>query len=141
MKKPGPSFADTVRVRLANNRFWHLVLAGYLSVLAFLSLNPWVRPRDTGEVFSPDKIDHALAYGGLAIVIYLCLSPPRQPRAWAFAVAGATLAGILIELAQSLFTVNRSGSAEDAVANAIGTLFGFAVYRATQRLIIKRGAA
>lgn len=132
---------DALLVRLADNRFWHRVLVAYLAVLAFLSLNPWVRPRATGEVLSPDKLDHAIAYGGLAIIIYLCLRPRRGYRAWAVAVSGATLTGVLIEVAQSLFTRNRSGSVEDVAANIIGALLGFAVFRAAEWLFSRQGMA
>lgn len=137
-KKP---LIDTMHACLADSRFWRVIVLAYLTVLSFLSLNPWLRPKDSGGAFSPDKIDHAIAYAGLAIVIYLCLFPPRQPRAWVFAVAGATSTGILIEVAQSLFTTNRSGSVDDAVANAVGALLGFVLFRSAEYLHSRRGAA
>lgn len=108
---------------------WRWLLGAYLLVLAFLSLNPWLRPESTGELIAADKLDHALAYGGLAVLIYLCFAPPRCMRTRVWALAGAMLAGVAIEVGQSLFTSSRSGSVEDVVANAIGALAGLVVFR------------
>lgn len=99
-----------------------------------MSLNPWVRPVSTSHPFSPDKLDHALAYGGFSLVVFFCLEKLRKGHArvtahlWAVAISIATLIGMLIEIAQSLFTSNRMGSVEDAVANAIGATLGCLVY-------------
>lgn len=118
---------------MAKSRYAILVV--YLSTLGFLSLNPWIRPVSTGGAFSPDKIDHALAYGGLAVVIYFCLprlrKDARRPSpAWLVAVGLATLIGIVMEIAQSLFTVNRSGSLEDAAVNVLGAVLGYIIFQA-----------
>lgn len=120
--------------------FWYLILAGYLSVLFFLSLNPWIRPVTRNGVFSPDKIDHAIAYGGLSLIIFLCLVKSLKGRehgkAWVLAISIAMLIGILIEISQSLFTLNRTGSLADALANATGAVAGFAVYHVAKTLRI-----
>lgn len=110
------------------------ILAGYLLVLGFLSLNPWVRPASTATVFSPDKLAHVLAYGGLAIILYSYLAgqPGRfrncSPCAWMAALAGSASIGILIEIAQGLFVAGRAGSLGDAAANVLGAVLGYAVF-------------
>lgn len=115
-------------------KFWYAALACYLLVLGFLSLNPWVRPASRDEIFSPDKVEHALAYGGLAIIVFFCLIKSRNDyirntaRAWIAAMFISALIGILLEVAQSLFIYNRTGSVEDSVANAIGAGLGYVAY-------------
>lgn len=121
-------------------RFWYAVLASYLSVLLFLSLNPWILPASTESIFSPDKLDHAIAYGGLVVILYFCFVTARPKianhvvSAWVWSLSLAMLTGILIEIAQSLFTRNRTGSVEDAVANAIGALIGFGVFHLVKKI-------
>lgn len=111
--------------------FWHAVLVLYLLVLLFLSLNPWLRPTSTASLLSPDRLDHALAYGGLAVILYLCLQKSiiDSGRSWIAALLTAISVGVLIELAQTLFTHHRSGSFADAAANAIGAGLGYMVFR------------
>lgn len=117
----------------------HIMLVAYLLALGFLSLNPWIRPASTGGTFSSDKIDHALAYGGLAVGIYFCLPGPRKDGrhglpAWMVAVGATTLIGIIMEISQTLFTVNRSGSLEDAAVNALGAVLGYVIFQVVKWL-------
>jgi VanZ family protein len=116
-------------------RVLYLTLTGYLALLLFLSLNPWVRPKTTAALLSPDKLAHALAYAILAIGIFLAL-PCTSERfhhcrrcAWLMALAISVTAGIGVEIAQSVLTVNRTGSPEDAVANAIGVMLGLSLFQ------------
>ena len=126
------------------SRFRYAVLACYLLVLGFFSLNPWIRPTSTENVFSPDKIDHAIAYGGLAIIIFFCFAKLHNryitstSRAWIAALVTSVLIGILVEIAQSLFTYNRTGSVEDAVANAMGAALGYAAYQGARYIMKSR---
>ncbi|HZX31377.1 MAG TPA: VanZ family protein [Rhodocyclaceae bacterium] len=123
--------------------FWYAVLACYLAVLLFLSLNPSIRPATTSGFLSPDKIAHAIAYGGLAILTFICLTKSREDfgrrtgRTWGVAVAMAASVGGLIEVAQALFTRNRTGSLDDALANALGAVIGCVVYLAAKRLLAR----
>jgi len=107
------------------------MLALYVLALLFLSLNPWLRPASTGVLLSPDRLDHAFAYGGLAVILYLCLQKfiIDSGRAWIAALLAANIVGILIELAQTWFTHHRSGSLSDVVANAIGAGLGYMSFR------------
>jgi VanZ family protein len=120
--------------------FWYALLAAYLAVLGFLSLNPWVRPASREGVFSPDKIDHGIAYAGLTIIVYFCLACSRAGAVWSkrdcwiASILASACFGIFIEIAQSAFTSNRAGSVDDAVANAIGGLIGYGVWRTVSYL-------
>lgn len=123
------------RRQLANGGILYTMLAAYMLALGFLSLNPWVRPTATAGAFSPDKLAHAVAYAGLAILLYYSLAS-RAGRlrncsscAWTAALAISVLIGILIEIAQALFVAGRAGSAGDAAANAIGAMLGYAAFR------------
>jgi VanZ family protein len=116
------------------SRFWYMILAVYMLILGFLSLNPWVLPTSTESVFSPDKLDHAAAYGGLIVIVFFCLVRSqshlnnKKPFTWAMSLLIVVMIGVSIEIAQSLFTTNRTGSIEDAVANSIGACIGLLVF-------------
>ena len=113
---------------------WRKGLVCYLLVLGFLSLNPWFRPASNDDFLSPNKVDHALAYGGLAILVFLCINRPRieYKRAasgkWLAAILIAVTVGILLEAAQSLFTDYRNGCVADVLVNAIGAILGYVAY-------------
>jgi VanZ family protein len=124
--------------------FWYAILVLYLVVLLFLSLNPWILPPSTESIFSPDKLDHAVAYGGLVILTYFCISRSahkfkNNPKLiWSIAIVIAVSTGILIEIAQSKLTSNRTGSMEDALANAIGALIGLVAFAAVKCMLRKK---
>lgn len=128
------SLIESSRQWMKMAKFWYAALAYYLLVLGFLSLNPWVRPASRGDVFSPDKIEHALAYGCLAIIVFFCLTKSHNryiyntSRAWIAAMFISAFIGVFLEVAQSLFTYNRTGSVEDAAVNTIGASLGYAAY-------------
>lgn len=113
---------------------WRALLVSYLGLLGFLSLNPWVRPESTPGALSPDKLEHALAYGILAVSIYFSLASHAGCYrncsfcAWSTAVGSAVSVGVFIEIAQGLFTSSRSGSIGDAAANAAGAMFGCIIF-------------
>lgn len=140
MNETTTTTASRWRRRLGTRGFGLAALGGYLAVVSFLSLNPWVRPVSEAGMLSPDKLDHALVYGGLTVIVYFFLrtwrgvNGRRSLWAWPWAIGAATLIGILIEIAQSLFTANRTGSVEDAVANAIGAVLGFLAFHAVKYL-------
>jgi len=129
------SLIETIRQWLMKAKLWYAILICYLFILGFLSLNPWLRPTSTNDVASPDKLSHAFAYGGLAIILFFCLSLSRywnsrfRNYTWLLAFSIAVLFGIAIEVCQSLCTLNRTGSVEDALANAFGAGFGYVVYK------------
>jgi len=110
------NLVESVFRKIHAGGFWRALLGIYLSVLGFLSLNPWIRPASGNGSLAPDKVSHALAYGGLSIIIYFCLAKSRNgvvcstARNWLTAIVVAVLIGVLIEIAQTLFVPNRTGS-------------------------------
>lgn len=102
----------------------------YLGALGFLSLNPWFKPSgETAFGLIPwDKIDHAVAYGGLTVLLVLALSKTRRRKT---AVGGgiliASAIGLLTEFCQAWFTDSRMFSYLDACANGVGALTGAVV--------------
>lgn len=149
MPLPITLIRQPIRQWVMSAPFWYAVLACCLVVLGFLSLNPWFRPASREGIFSPDKLEHALAYGGVAIIAFLCLTTARNgsmasqasmhntARAWITALSFSALVGIAMEFAQSLLTVNRTGSVADAIANAIGAALGFVAYQAVKTIRAK----
>jgi VanZ family protein len=117
------------------------LLALYLSTLAFLSLNPWLRPSGEPAVgfIAWDKLDHALAYGGLAVLVILAL--PKGMRGLAriaTAMAISASFGLFTEYCQSWLTETRQFSWADAIANGFGAMIGalgFLVFRLCRGLI------
>jgi VanZ family protein len=78
------------------------------------------------------------------VIVYFCFVYSKNKyinsgsRAWVAAWLVAVLIGISIEIAQSLFTTNRSGEMGDAVANAMGAGFGYVVYQGAKLIAGKR---
>ncbi|EIJ43853.1 putative integral membrane protein [Beggiatoa alba B18LD] len=116
--------------------FCSTVTLCYLLVLVFLSLNPWVKPaaNDIITGLSWDKLEHAFAYTLFAYLLFLTSMTYNVAFSTGsflsilFVVAGL---GGLLEIAQSTLTQTRSGSWDDAMANALGALLGCTLYRIT----------
>lgn len=114
------------------------ILPCYLGLLAFLSLNPWLRPPSGASFFSWDKIIHILAYAVLTVLVFfiwnrrLALFTNRCLLVWLAAATGSFVIGFLLEIAQTLLTPSRSGSGADSLANGIGAFIlptAFAIWR------------
>lgn len=93
-------------------------------IIAYLSLMPV--NEGPAPVFT-DKINHFLAYAGLAAPLTLALHPKR----WLSVVIVATVYGIGLEFAQAAGDAGREASVLDSVANFLGALFGAALIRFT----------
>jgi VanZ family protein len=117
------------------------LLVVYLLALAFLSLNPWLRPSSELAIGSItwDKIDHGLAYGVLAIIIILTFRKPAPKFGLtASAVLISAAVGVTVEFLQSWLTLVREFSWFDAYANGIGAAIGalgFWSFRVLSRVI------
>ena len=80
--------------RLVRLLFWAAAL--FALVMALL-------PPEPGTSFLPDKVQHALAFGVLGL-----LGTYAYPRlSWLWLVAGLSIFGALIELAQGTSFINR----------------------------------
>ena len=106
-------------------------LVGYVGLLSFLSLNPWLRPSPAPMIglLKWDLFEHTVAYGGLSIIIAVVLRHFGM-GAWA-ALPGlgiSSVVGILLEYGQLYLTSDRSFSVTDIYANIFGALAGVFVY-------------
>jgi VanZ family protein len=117
------------------------LLATYLSALAFLSLNPWLRPS-AGTVagfVAWDKIDHAIAYGGLTILLIMAFGKTlRGYLLLLLAILVSSAIGILAEYCQAWLTETRQFSSFDVYANGFGAVLGaagFGLFRFAKKLI------
>ncbi|MFO1467179.1 MAG: hypothetical protein U1F35_12210 [Steroidobacteraceae bacterium] len=72
-----------------------------------------------------DKAEHAIAFFGLT----LWFAGLYVPRLWGRIAASFFTLGVLIEIAQGLFTTTRSADPLDAAADAIGILVALAAAR------------
>ena len=113
-----------------------------IAVIVFLSLfNPPQTKLDT--ITFIDKIAHICMYGGLELIIWMeYLRSHAAINKVKFILLGiiAPIAlGCVMELAQMMLTVNRSGEWADVIADALGVLAGAAAgYFILRRLIPKR---
>ena len=113
-----------------------------IAVIVFLSLfNPPQTRLDT--ITFIDKIAHICMYGGLELIIWMeYLRSHAAINKVKFILLGiiAPIAlGCVMELAQMMLTVNRSGEWADVIADALGVLAGAAAgYFILRRLIPKR---
>ena len=117
------------------------VLSIYFVMLAFLSLNPWLRP-DSGQAidnFSWDKIDHAAAYGLLSLLFMSAYRRHKQQWVVSFMVLlTSSLVGVLFEYCQLWFTSTRQFSYYDAIANVFGAVLGVTLFWSYLFVAVKR---
>ncbi len=112
-------------------RFKWLLLFLYLIILGFLSLNPWLLPDPKQAIgsLSWDLLDHAIAYGGLSILLMLLFRLHNRPWMKAtLVILASSLTGILLEYSQAWFTLNRQFSLFDAAANVCGSVIGVLMF-------------
>ena len=121
------------------SRIWILLI--YLVMLTFLSLNPWVlpNPHQAVGIIAWDKIDHAVAYCLLSLLLMLIYKSPKSLGVASFMVLlTSSLLGILFEYCQDWFTSIRQFSYQDVSANVFGALLGVALYWCYRLLAVKR---
>lgn len=70
-----------------------------------------------------DKLEHALAFFALSACAVQLFLPGRPLLG---AMTGLLLLGVGIELAQGMFTIDRSADPLDALADSLGVLLGLA---------------
>ena len=113
----------------------------YMVILAFMSLNPWLRP-DSGPAIGNiewDKLEHATAYCTMFLLFMLIYKSHSRPGVVSFRVLLAcSLVGILLEYCQLWLTSNRMFSYGDAGANVFGALLGMALFWCYWFVTLKR---
>jgi VanZ family protein len=118
-----------------------LLLAGYLVVVALLTLPPLIEPWLLGRIdglverLSGPATAQTIRWvePGLNVALFvplaflLCAAAPRLPRpaVWLFCVVGTAA----VELTQYLFLPGRTGSLRDVLTNSTGALIGVVLHR------------
>jgi VanZ family protein len=103
------------------------VFVAACGVIAWLSLEPTTA---LPSVSLSDKIEHLIAYFGLAVIgLYAFPGAPRR------LAVGLFLGGVGIEILQSVMGLGRQGDPRDAVANTLGIALGFLAALAIRELI------
>ncbi len=118
-----------------------MILKGYRPALAW-SLIILLLTGLPGDVFpeiktfwdwlSPDKVVHLIMFGTFSFLILLGYSDQyaegnKQKLVWK-AVIVSVLYGILTEILQYYVFIGRSGNIYDALADAIGAVFGWFIF-------------
>jgi VanZ family protein len=103
--------------------------------ILWLSLDPDPYLPKEGPL-SWDKAQHALAYAVLTLLGGWALLPMVKGalRAWRWAMLMAVAYGVLLEMAQAVFTRYRRAQMGDALADALGAL---AVFFLARLLIVR----
>lgn len=105
---------------LRYTRFWYLLGALLTLVVVVSSLVP---PRDLPPTGLNDKVEHIIAYGGLALCFGGLLAPAHYLR---LALALLALGGGM-EIAQGLMGLGRTPDWHDFYADAFGAALGLAL--------------
>lgn len=103
------------------------VFALACGVIAWLSLAP---TSALPEVSLSDKIEHTIAYFGLTLLGAFAF-PLRLSRL----AAGLFLAGVGIEILQTVMALGRHGDPADALANTLGIALGLLTTLAIRELL------
>jgi VanZ family protein len=104
-----------------NPRHWRVLF--WLAAVAGVVLSLWPQYEPHEAWFdNADKVAHALAFAGLAVLGRLSAF-----RSVAALAAGLLVLGGAIEVAQGLFTVTRSADWLDWLADSIGIAAGLGV--------------
>ena len=100
------------------------ILIGVLSLSAVPKLNIGL------DIKSGDKYLHFIAYFGLSTIWYFALRDKIQKRLFNFFVPLALIFyGIILEGLQSGVTTYRTGDIYDALANTVGVVMSFVVFK------------
>jgi hypothetical protein len=101
-------------------RFWYLLGVALTLVVIVSSLVP---PRDLPPTGMNDKVEHIVAYGGLALCFGGLIAPRRYLRLGLLLLA----LGGGMEIAQALMGLGRMADWHDFYADAFGTALGLAL--------------
>ncbi len=98
---------------LPHARFWHVVGGGLVLIVVVASLVP---ARSLPHLGMTDKLEHMIAYGGLAV----CYGGLMRPRHYGYLGVGLLALGGGIEIAQGLMGMGREADLRDFYADALG---------------------
>ena len=86
------------------------------------------------EWLRPDKIAHLFLFGIQCLLLLIGISRQNQfpkllKNAVFYSLTLTILYGAFVEILQDYVFIHRSGDIRDAIANAIGALLGFWIYK------------
>lgn len=116
----------TIKHLLARNKLWFWLALTWTLFIVIMCLKP-----SSGNDFisfpNADKVVHFCFYFGFITLWYryLLLKNSYFLKNRYVLVAIAIVFGILIEIAQKIFTNSRQGDFWDVIANSLGALVGF----------------
>ncbi|MDP2268096.1 MAG: VanZ family protein [Deltaproteobacteria bacterium] len=104
---------------------WPVFIA-YATVIGWLSLTP-APPQIEDDFFGWDKLQHAAAYGVFTLLAGWAFGtfPLAWKRRWWLAVLAAVTCGGLLEIAQGLFTSQRTAEWGDLLADLVGAVCAY----------------
>jgi VanZ family protein len=102
------------------SRIWYVIGAGLVLIVVVASLVP---AGDLPHLGLTDKLEHMIAYGGLALWFGGLLAPRRY---WHLGLALLALGGG-IEIAQGLMGLGREADWRDFYADALGAGLGLSL--------------
>lgn len=128
--------ADNSFVKFVTNSQELLTRLGFLVVwvvaMLWLSLTP--SPPQVPGALGWDKLQHALAYGLLTILVarFLVYFSRADKKVWWQAVLIAVLYGGLLEVLQLMARTGRTAEWWDLAADVVGALISGLIFRAIQ---------
>ncbi len=115
---------------MLKNSKYTIAFLGWMAFVTFSSLVSF-SDTDAADIDIPnlDKVVHFSFYFGAAFLAVLFIRERTKGgmelrRAVLFAVVGAIIYGIIIEVLQYSFTADRHGDILDALANSVGAILG-----------------
>jgi VanZ family protein len=86
------------------------------------------------EWLKPDKIVHILVFSVLSILLLRTFLDAKtlnwnEKSIAVFSIVLSSAYGILVEILQYFVFINRSGDVRDAIANTIGAIIGWWIYK------------
>jgi len=105
---------------------WHLIGVGLVLIVVFGCLVP---AGSVPQLGMSDKLEHMIAYGGLA----LCYGGLIEPRRYPYLAVALLALGGGIEIAQGLMGWGRDADWRDFYADALGTALGLSLCMAGLR--------
>ncbi|MFY0602560.1 MAG: VanZ family protein [Flavobacteriaceae bacterium] len=101
-------------------------------LITFLSLIK-IQAKPLIQISNEDKIHHALAYLVLTLSWLITKSIKFKKTTDFVIILSCFVFGIIIEALQAIITTYRSASYLDILANLIGIIFGFIIFKALTR--------
>jgi len=112
-------------------KFWKPIVIALIILYGSLTSSDHLNPVDFFSFEHMDKFIHFLLYATLSLFFYASLKKHADFRSNEIVVINLIIIisyGLLMEVFQYAFTVDRSAEIYDAIANSVGSVFGVFLY-------------